>query len=181
MTNIKSLLITLDDPVKICLSEEGLPSSNLIITDQVLSPPRFPRWSTCADLLVNSRQKELVGLTYPVTAEAKELVEYLSATLSNRVVRYVQLPSDRAATIRYSRHEMTQEHFEVKWSLTEADYLEVAQLDSDYWYYDDMSGEEGKLKAIGLNYIDELLFDYKLKLPNNIQFEPFKPKFIHIT
>jgi hypothetical protein len=65
----------------------------------------------------------------------------------------------------YLNCNLTPNHFQIKWSFVEADNIEVAQLDSDYWYYCE-DNKNHQLMALGLNYVDEILNDYNLKFPN---------------
>lgn len=173
-------MITLYEPAKIFLDEELLGNSNFILDGKILSPPRFPLWATCADLLVNSVKKELIGLTYFVGSEGKEIVEFFAEKLDSRVIRYINSSLDKRAT-HYINNGITPDHFEIRWSLTEVDSVEIAQIDSDYWYYDEISDKDYKFMAIGLNYISEILRDYELTFPTNIFLELFEPKFVEIS
>lgn len=177
MTNTKSLLITLTEPVKMFVSNTRLESSNLVLENDVLSPPSFPLWAVCPDILINSIKREFVGVCYFVGEDEKEVVESLSTDLSNQVVRYVNSPLSDDAT-PYIKNNMEPNHLQIKWSSTDADDLEIAQLDSDYWYYSQISENESRFRAFGLDYIDKILLDHKLNFPVDIEFSLFQPKFI---
>lgn len=176
MRDLKSILITLREPSKISFNKEILESSRLILDDKVLSPPRFPLWATCADILVNSVKKEFVGLCYYVGDDSKDLVKSFIKDLNPFVARFVNSSLDNEAK-PYLKCNLNPSHFQIKWSAIEADNIEVAQLGSDYWYYLEDGKRERQLMAIGLNYVDEILGDYNLNFPNTDYFNIFKPTF----
>ena len=176
MTNLQSILITLQEPSKICFSEERLSEASLILEDKILSPPKFPLWATCADILVNSVTNEFLGLCYYVGDDSKDLVGSLMQDLNPFVARYVNSSADKDAK-PYLNCNLQPNHFQIKWSPGEADNIEVAQLDSDYWYYYE-NNRKHQLIVIGLNYVDEILSDYNLKFPNITHLDLFNPMFV---
>lgn len=176
MRKLKSILITLREPSKISFSKENLESSRLIFDDKVLSPPRFPLWATCADILVNSVKQEFVGLCYYVGDDSKDLVKSFIKDLDPIVARFVDSSSDKEAR-PYLNCNITPSHFQIKWSLVEADNIEVAQLSSDYWYYYIESENNYQPMALGLSHIDEILNDYHLEFPITDYLDLFNPSF----
>ncbi len=176
MTKLKSILITLQESPKICLSREKLSDLSLILNNKILSPPKFPLWATCADLLVSS-ENEFIGLCYYVAEDSKDLVNSLVKTLDPIVAQYVNSLTDKDAK-PYLNCNLLPNHFQIKWFPVEADNIEVAQLDSDYWYYCEDNNGKHQLMAIGLNYIDEILSDYNLKFPIITHLNLFDPIFV---
>ena len=176
MTKVESILITLDEPAKIWISEEPLNNFGFIFGSHVTSPPQFPLWATCADLLVNS-VRELIGLCYYVGDDSKETVKLLLKTLDPITAQYINSVADKEAA-PYLNCNLSPSHFQIKWSLDVADNIEIAQLDSDYWYYEGQ-GENPRLIALGVNYLNEILRDYNLKFPNIAHLNLFEPIFFH--
>ena len=146
---IKSLCLELCTPARISLSENKIPSLDLILTSDTTSVPQFPPWPTCADLLVKADTRELLGLSYYV-GEYDELVRSMVNGMDMNVVSYVK-NSSQGNSEYYSRFfEIKPNHLEIKWSPKTPTRIELAQLDSDLWYYETKSNVL-KPVIIGLN------------------------------
>jgi hypothetical protein len=172
MSRLKSLLITVVAPAEIFISEKPLGKVSGW-KNKTFSIPGFPLWATSADLLVNSK-REFLGLCYYVPDDSKDFVRMIAARMDPDVVRYVTSTNDNDAS-PYLKNNLIPSHFQIKWSRSPSDDIEVAQLGSDYWYFSDSPNDQDQLLAVSVNDIDEILDAYNLSFPGTshlIQFEP---------
>lgn len=174
---IKSLILTLEKPVKLFLSREELPDKPLKIDDVKTTRPSFPPWPVCADILLNSQSRIFVGVTYPVHEDSKDFVRDLSTSMSNEVVRYNDLSLEKLIK-PYADDESNIHRLEIMWADINVDTVESAQLDSVFWYYSSNQPRKTQVLAFGLTDIDKVLEEYGLIFPVNILFPQFVPEFI---
>lgn len=174
--NIKSLVLTLHEPARIFVSDVDIEWGKLILDGRTLSIPSFPAYPVCADLLINSKSDEFIGLNYSVSPAGKEIVNSLIATLSSSVAKYVNTNRQENIT-GDAQDNLEPDSFQIKWSTLESDVTKGAQLSCDYWYYDYSANNGWQFVALGLSGIDEILFENKLRFPSINHLQTFEAKF----
>jgi hypothetical protein len=163
MDSPKSLLITLTDPVRALLSDQGLLDAGLRIENFLTSRPSTPFWPSCGDLLLDQESRLFVGLAYRVADEDRELVYHVASALSTGVVRYDNQSSAESRRL-YEELDPESHWLTITWSKIPATKVELAQLDSAYWYYASQ-GDFDVPVVWGLEDIEVLLQDYHLVFP----------------
>lgn len=101
----------------------------------------------------------------------------LCRSLSEEVVRYNDQTSWPQAR-PYVDDDPETHRMEIIWTDAPADKIEVAQLDSGFWYYADGGQAESRVVAFGLSHISEILDEYKITLPNSFRSPLFAPELI---
>lgn len=114
---------------------------------------------------------------YLVNEENERLVRDLCYGLSDEVVRYNDFTSEQLRR-SYTDADFAYHRLEITWTDVYADKFEVAQLDSGFWYYSKSYLSENEVIAFGLTYIDEILGEYNLILPDTFHLPLFEPEFI---
>jgi len=176
LTKVESLLLLLERPAKLFLSEQELPDLPIRAGNIVTTRPSFPLWPACADILFNSQSRIFVGLSYSIHENSRNLVRNLCNGLPDEIVRYNDITSHSLAK-PYIEYDLEVHRLEIIWTNIYADSLEIAQLDSGFWYYANNSVVENHVVAFGLTYISEILDDYGLVLPSVFVLPFFAPEF----
>lgn len=171
----KSLLITLVSPVEVSLHKENMPDKPLLFGEIITSRPSTPPWAACADLLINAKQSIWVGVCYRVSKPYQNSVKTFCLNLSKQIVQYNDLSSVESQKL-YKDFPPEYDWVEIKWTNIRADMVEVEQLDSGFWYYNE-SAQNVQALAFALDDIDEVLERYSLKFPNLDSFSCFQPLF----
>jgi hypothetical protein len=78
----------------------------------------------------------------------------------------------------YADDDLEAHRLEIIWGKSCPDRLQVAQLDSAFWYYSHDSFGKQQVAALGLTYIREILREYSLVLPSVCRFPFFAPEFV---
>jgi hypothetical protein len=173
--SFKSLLVTLKNPVKVSIQRENMPDKPLLIDEIITSRPSTPPWSACADLLISTKESSWVGLCYRVGKNYQDSVKIFCSNLSTEIVQYNDLSSVESQDL-YKEFPSEFDWVEIKWTDIPADTIEVEQLDSGFWYYDE-SAPNVQAVAFALDDIDEILQRYLLKFPSLDSFTHFQPRF----
>ncbi|HEX2270744.1 MAG TPA: hypothetical protein VHH35_14455 [Pyrinomonadaceae bacterium] len=177
LSEYESLLLTFLPEVKLFLSEQELPDFSVRIGDAVTSRPSYPPWPACADVLFNSQSDVFVGLSYSIGESYRPLVRALCNELPNDVVRYNDMSSPSLAK-PYAEDDLEGHRLEIIWGGSYPDRFHVAQLDSAFWYYSDVSAGKQQVVALGLTYVNQILREYNLRLPRHFRFPFFTPDFV---
>lgn len=173
--SFKSLLVTLKNPVKVSLQRENMPDKPLLIDEIVTSRPSTPPWFACADLLISAKECTWVGLCYRVSETYQDSVKIFCSNLSAEIVQYNDLSSVESQDL-YKEFPSEFDWVEIKWTDIPADTIEVEQLDSGFWYYNE-SAQNVQAIAFALDDIDEIVRRYSLLFPNLDSFTHFQPRF----
>jgi hypothetical protein len=171
----KSLLVTLENPVKASLQRENMPDKPLLIDETITSRPSTPPWVACADLLISAKERTWVGLCYRVSESYQDSVKIFCSNLSTQIIRYNDLSSVESQDL-YKDFPPEFDWVEIKWTDITADTVEVEQLDSGFWYYNEFA-KNIQAVAFALDDIDEVVQRYSLKFPSLDSFAHFQPRF----
>ncbi len=97
------------------------------------------------------------------------------SNLSTQIIRYNDLLSVESQDL-YKDFPPEFDWVEIKWTDITADTVEVEQLDSGFWYYDEFA-KNTQAVAFALDDIDEVVQRYSLKFPSLDSFLHFQPRF----
>lgn len=163
----KSLFLALRNPVSVSLQTERILDAPLIIDGLVTSRPSTPPWPACADILMNEESRTWVGVCYRVGQRYKDLVQEFCSNLPCEVVRFNDLSSAESRQL-YGEFGYEMSWLEIIWTNIPPNKVEVAQLDSGFWYYVNYASAVKQFEAVafGIEDIDETIHDYNLLLPN---------------
>lgn len=78
----------------------------------------------------------------------------------------------------YDDDDFDHHRLEIRWTVVYADKLEIAQLDSGFWYYSKTALGDHEVTAFGLTYIDHVLTEYDLIFPDSFALPLFQPEFV---
>jgi hypothetical protein len=173
--SFKSLLLTLKNPVRVSLQRENMPDSPLLIDEIITSRPSTPPWAACADLLISTKECSWVGICYRVSKNYQDSVNFFCSGLPKQIVQYNDLSSVESQNF-YKEFSSEFDWVEIKWSDIPVDTIEVEQLDSGFWYYEEFA-QSVQAVAFALDDIDEILQRHLLKFPSLDLFTHFQPRF----
>ena len=165
MSQSSSFLFCCRSPVS-TLFTTSADSSGQIMLRGIHVYTGLPAWPVCADLLVDSATRELIGLSYAVETSEVELVRHYCSPLDQSHVT-LYLPYDSVMQSRYVNEYAHNARLELLWSPRPKVTAEFCQLMDPLWYYsygnDSMS--RGQVIGIGITRFDDLLVEYGLIHP----------------
>jgi hypothetical protein len=119
-------------------------------------------WLVLSDLLFTDK-REFVGVYMGVHQDNIVVAQKFVAACDPRIVRY--FPSAEAVKLRRYQNLLNSPVVELRWSPTEPDCADVAQL-MDYWYYDTSHvAAVDYPSAYGYRGIENILSAYNITLP----------------
>lgn len=130
----------------------------------------YAPWPTAPDILCNSNDEVMCGLSFPVFDEQLDLVrKWVNEVNSNKFT--LREISSKDSIYGYDTSCGFVFCLEVLWTQSPATKRISASLSEDIWYYDKSYNESEfvfykHVVAIGLTSIEDVASDFGLKLPN---------------
>jgi len=183
MHDILRHMIICIDPLSVVLERE-LITDRFEIQGRTIKGPSWAPWLTMPDILFASASRTFSGISCNVPEKHINYVRQLCSYIGSSAVR-INSPND--PDFRSLRGQDDSCRFEIIWSDTEPDSVQVAQLNEGEWYYaegnyprlpyvnnnltnllssENVSVEMDHLEAFGLVDVDEILSGYSLIMPD---------------